>query len=501
MTSVDMIILLLYCIAALTTISWLWGVQKQQPIPALIGSSGFLSSCTGAYHFFHHAADIVRKGYMEDRNGVFRIPRWYRWDYVANGTKRIAEVAAAPNDILSFEYGVEEVLQGDYTMGPEITINPYHAHTVRSTLTRNIGRCFPIIREEIVASFDDVLALDNADWKAFTVLPNILHVIARTSIRVFVGLPLCRNKEYLNLSIAYSVAMFKQAQIINMFPNFLKPLIGPLISSKQKTIRAVMKLLGPLIEDRLAKEAELGPNWPDKPNDFLSWLIDDAEDRTPSAIAMRLLVLNVAAIHTSSMALTNALFDLTTYPSHIAPMREEAEHAVREGGWTKKAVNDMHKIDSFLRESQRLNASSPVSMLRKVVAKEGFRFSDGTVIPYGSFVGVSGRLVQHDPAIYDQAGVFDGFRFSRMREEDKEGEGIFKCHMVSTAADHLPFGHGRHACPGRFFAATEIKAMLAHVLINYDIKADNEGVRPPEYTFGQVRGPNPRAKIWIRRRQ
>lgn len=43
--------------------------------------------------------------------------------------------------------------------------------------------------------------------------------------------------------------------------------------------------------------------------------------------------------------------------------------------------------------------------------------------------------------------------------------------------------------------------MLAHIIVNYDVKAENEGVRPPEYLFGAVRTPNPRAKIQVRRRQ
>ncbi|KAJ7660426.1 hypothetical protein B0H17DRAFT_832480, partial [Mycena rosella] len=59
----------------------------------------------------------------------------------------------------------------------------------------------------------------------------------------------------------------------------------------------------------------------------------------------------------------------------------------------------------------------------------------------------------------------------------------FKRHMVSTGTDHLPFGTGKHACPGRFFAATELKAMLAHLVLNYDVKAEVEGVRPPDNTF------------------
>jgi hypothetical protein len=52
----------------------------------------------------------------------------------------------------------------------------------------------------------------------------------------------------------------------------------------------------------------------------------------------------------------------------------------------------------------------------------------------------------------------------------------------------------------RFFAATELKAMLAHILINYDVKAETEGFRPPDDRFGVLRMPNLRGKIWIRKR-
>ena len=36
-------------------------------------------------------------------------------------------------------------------------------------------------------------------------------------------------------------------------------------------------------------------------------------------------------------------------------MREEADRVIAQEGWTKTALNSMFKIDSFLRESQRMN--------------------------------------------------------------------------------------------------------------------------------------------------
>ncbi len=34
----------------------------------------------------------------------------------------------------------------------------------------------------------------------------------------------------------------------------------------------------------------------------------------------------------------------------------------------------------------------------------------------------------------------------------------------------MQFGVGRHACPGRFFAANEIKMIIANVVMAFDIK-------------------------------
>ena len=58
-----------------------------------------------------------------------------------------------------------------------------------------------------------------------------------------------------------------------------------------------------------------------------------------------------------------------------------------------------------------------------------------------------------------------------------------KAHLVSTSADHLGFGHGLHECPGRFFAANEIKILLCHLLLKYDWKL-SEDKRPNPLHIG-----------------
>jgi hypothetical protein len=51
----------------------------------------------------------------------------------------------------------------------------------------------------------------------------------------------------------------------------------------------------------------------------------------------------------------NVLYRLLSNPEYVEPLRRDVETAVAEEGWTKAGIDKMHKIDSFLRETQRLD--------------------------------------------------------------------------------------------------------------------------------------------------
>lgn len=53
--------------------------------------------------------------------------------------------------------------------------------------------------------------------------------------------------------------------------------------------------------------------------------------------------------------MTNALYHLAAEPQYIQPLREEAEAIVSTEGWSKASVDKMLKLDSFLKETQRVN--------------------------------------------------------------------------------------------------------------------------------------------------
>jgi len=102
--------------------------------------------------------------------------------------------------------------------------------------------------------------------------------------------------------------------------------------------------------------------------------------------------------------------------------------------------------------------------------------SDGTFLPAGTIVAGASSATHRDARSYENPDVFDPFRFADMRAED--GANI-KHQFVSTSPEYVPFGHGIHACPGRFFAVNELKVMMAYTLLNYDLKFES-GQRRPE---------------------
>ena len=68
----------------------------------------------------------------------------------------------------------------------------------------------------------------------------------------------------------------------------------------------------------------------------------------------------MSQFHNSSTAALQAIYDFCAMPEYIPLLRGEAERALRESGgaWTLETLNNLHRLDSFLKESQRLNSLS-----------------------------------------------------------------------------------------------------------------------------------------------
>jgi cytochrome P450 len=220
-------------------------------------------------------------------------------------------------------------------------------------------------------------------------------------------------------------------------------------------------------------------------------------------LADRLLILNFAALHTSSLFSTWAIFDLvSSTPEVIDELREEIRLVLSAHGgqWTKRALAQLEKLDSVMHESARLNSILAVGLRRVVLAENGLTTPSGVHLPKGTHISLPVYSVMRDETIYENAETFVPFRFSgksndQCEERPKRAPNTF----TSTGPDFLIFGHGKHACPGRYFAATALKLILANAILRYDF--ERLPLKPEGSWYGDFRLPPKKATIRVKRRE
>ncbi|KZT51549.1 cytochrome P450, partial [Calocera cornea HHB12733] len=422
------------------------------------------------------------EGYAKYRTQAFQIPELRNWVVYVSSPELIGEVRRAPDDVLSFQAQVNELLAIPYTMGPSIASDPWHNALAHKVLTSNLGPLVPSLWEETQQAFSDqVGSLARGEWKSLDAQDLLLHVICRITNRMFVGLPLCANEEYTKMSIDYTVTVMIASYIISAFPKFMKPFVSRYVSGAPKATKGFERFLGPVIHSRLLAAQAQGPNWADKPNDFLQWTIDAAPpgQRTVKELTLRMMVMNFAAVHTSSSMFTNVLYNLALHPSYVPALREEAARVQSQHGWTKEGIDRLVRADSFVKETMRAQGIMLATLQRRVL--KPMTLSDGSVLRVGADVAANMWGVHQDPSIYEEPHTFRPWRFLPEGEEagdcPDEGKGPTGP-MTRASAEFLTWGHGAHICAGRHFASLEFKLMLAHLVLSYDLKLAPSGLTP-----------------------
>ncbi|KPI41256.1 Ent-kaurene oxidase [Cyphellophora attinorum] len=365
-----------------------------------------------------------------------------------------------------------------------------------ATLTRSTPNLIPVIYDEVAVSSDEDWGT-NANWHEVNVYNAVQHIIARASNRVFVGQELCRNEEMLKVAQRWSVLFPISGMILRQIPELLRPLVAPLITSPNHWYaRRFIKYLKPEI---LRRQSATAADSKEKPNDFMQWTIDAAErsdleaERSPRIIALRILATIFGTIHTSTFITSNIVLDLASCdPENLSEIRQEIRDALvnNDNKWDKSLVQRLVKLDSSMRESARLRTFTLTNVLRRVVNPKGLVTPDGAKLPYGALIGLPTMGIHNDEDIYKDA--------ANEKPTGKSGSNNAGGRsFVSVSPKYHPFGLGRHACPGRFFASAELRLLLAYLVLNYDIEHQPERVAP-QYV-GTVLLPPSKATVRVRR--
>ncbi|KAK1522341.1 ent-kaurene oxidase [Colletotrichum costaricense] len=336
------------------------------------------------------------------------------------------------------------------------------------------------------------------DWQEYNTKDTILDLICRLSSRVFLGDEVCRDEAWLAITKSYTVNAFLGAEILRPYPYWLR-YAANLILPECKTLRRQVSDSRDIIEPVLQKRRdarqqaiERGEPAP-KFNDGIDWFEEESQGREYDVVGAQ-LGLSVVAIHTTTDLLVETMLRIAENPELFDALRKEIVEVLTAEGWKKTALFNMKLMDSVLKESQRLKPVTSAIMAR--MATRQVTLPNGLKLQKGErCVGDLGKM--HDPSIYPNPEAFNGYRFLEMRGDPKLDS---QAHLVSTSPSHLGFGHGQHACPGRFFAGNELKIALAHLLMKFDWKL-TPGYEHQWQEWGFAWNSDSTAKLLFRRRE
>ncbi|KAK6201769.1 hypothetical protein LQW54_009348 [Pestalotiopsis sp. IQ-011] len=199
-------------------------------------------------------------------------------------------------------------------------------------------------------------------------------------------------------------------------------------------------------------------------------------------------------MHTTTELLKQTLVDICMHPELIEPLRSEAEAAIGQNGWTTAGMSQMQLMDSVIKETQRMKPGSVVNLERKAI--KDVTMPNGTLIPRGTNIAFD-TANMWNPVIFEDPSKYDGYRFYNMRKTGARAANTAQ--LVSVNNDFIAFGLGRSVCPGRFMVANEIKAALATILLQYNVRlADGQCPQTIHYGFEMLSDPT--TMLEVRRR-
>ena len=329
------------------------------PIPRIGRSPGVFGSSIrkAKLEFLIDGKRLLDEGYARFKDFMFTVQTADVCRIVLS-TKYLEELRALPESILSHRESVSARFLGYWSGLDVVRQSPLHNEVCQTTLVQNLPSLVSAMHDEAKMAIHESIG-DLAAGMEIALNPykSVYNTIARINSRVLVGLPLCRDRDWLLVSEGYPQDSVAVATSLRAWPWALRPFVYPFLkpaSRLRKEYAIAHSKLNPLIEERKAVIQKNGTQ------NILGWMIDQARgnDSKPKNIIGKILFLTMASFHASTTAAVHVLYDLCAHPEYFEPLREEikAELEAQGGEWSNSVLNRLKRLDSVIKESQRMNA-------------------------------------------------------------------------------------------------------------------------------------------------
>ncbi|RYP09459.1 hypothetical protein DL764_001284 [Monosporascus ibericus] len=487
---------LAYCI--IDAISTRQHIRKQADHPLVGSPLAFVPKFILNLLYAWKATELAKQGYEKYQNSAFQLIR-NEGRVVVLPLPLLKELSRLPPHVAEPTAALERDLVGSFTGIDLILENRLHHSIVQRKLTPRLPLLLPRMEEAASAAFMKYIP-QSEDWTEFQPYKALSHVSARLGAEVIVGPTFCDNENWLHIAVEYT------ENLLRCVPAWLRPVFSRFLPSYWegwRLLRGGQKLLGPKIQELLDKNnAGVWQPLDDNPEDLnvLSWLTSLAKgrDRNADIIGHVLVMVALAAVHTTLLRMVNVLYDVVDAGPELQTQLLDEIAAVAGRGWHDNGnpYDALDKLDSVLRESQRL--SPPTTLGMKRLFKEPYTFQDGTHVHTGTYACMPVYAIENDPTKVLNPEEFDGLRAYRAARES----GSAHDHLFSSPGPNfLNFGYGKTACPGRFFASVVIKMVIVKALTNYEFKFIPGTRRPKNIIAHEFLFTWPWTKVLIRRKK
>ncbi|CAG8832326.1 9935_t:CDS:2, partial [Gigaspora margarita] len=322
------------------------------------------------------------------------------------------------------------------------------AKIIREELSNDMRQYTNRIQDAAKKSIDKYIG-DCKTQKCIKPLQQIIQqIVAIPAASVIVGEDLSNDDELVN-TFAHLTQDITPALSLPPFLNFIHPSLHtnffvfrlkhtnhPYKKHKQVIIDRIIQI----IKQREHKKKELGSTWK-PPADILQLFINvSTKDGLVDVkkVADYIIDIIFAAMHTTSNTISNVLYEYGGRPEYWKELFEENQRIsleIKDGYLTSKDINNMLDWNIKL-----LMIFIPSQM----VIKNVFMY------------------VTEIQGTDSKTSTFDGFQHIGKNSRATKAE-----------REYIPFGLGRHACPGRFFALHVIKIILYLLIEKYKIVTEN----------------------------
>lgn len=315
--------------------------------------------------FFRNSKALLDEGYARYKTSMFLVqtsdlPR------LVLSAKYLEELRSLPESIISHRESVCDRFLGYWTGLDAVKQSTLHNEICQTTLVQNLPVLLPRMHEEAVNALEvnmRTASTPTVGYTPFSTYGSVFNMIARINSRVLVGLPLCRDPDWLKVAEGYPQDSVAVAMNLRPYLPWLRWLVYPFLASAKRLkneYAIAFRKLSPLIMER-RKAAEAGhTEEKGKRIDVLQWMIDmgTGSDKKVDIIVRKMMFLTMAGFHAPTATAVHVIYDLCAHPEYLAPLRKEIEDelALEGGRWTLALLRRLKRLDSVIKESQRLNA-------------------------------------------------------------------------------------------------------------------------------------------------